>query len=99
MRLCEARGGFAAILNKGDPDSGALWLILREKGQVSGVYNQAQDGLGRLAWNAARPQDIENHEALDLYIQKQRRIDPDLWLIELDIPDAAQFTAESLAFD
>ncbi len=99
IRLSESKGGFAAIVHKGDPDSGVIWLQITQRGQFFGLFHQSRDESGQLAWIATRPQDVENHQALDLYIQKQRHIDPDLWLIELDVPDAAQFTAESIAFD
>ena len=34
-------------------------------------------------------------DAIDGWIERARRRDPDLWVIELDIPDAARFVAET----
>jgi hypothetical protein len=38
-------------------------------------------------------------EAVQGWIDRARRIDPDLWVVELDIPDAARFVAETLGRD
>ena len=36
-------------------------------------------------------------DAVPAWIEKARRRDPDLWVIELDIPQAGQFVDEMLA--
>jgi hypothetical protein len=36
-------------------------------------------------------------DAIPAWIERARRRDPDLWVIELDIPQAEQFVAEMLA--
>ena len=33
IRRAEAEGGFAAVLRKGDPDRGAMTLIIRDRGE------------------------------------------------------------------
>jgi hypothetical protein len=42
------------------------------------------------------PTPEEGLEALNLYIARRRRSDPDLWIIELDIPEAERFAAETI---
>ena len=92
-----AHGGFATLLAKGDATAGTILLVALEKGQVSGLWERVFSGNGDSGgydWTRIGPQDVENHAAFDDYISRRRRNDPDLWVIELDIPDAAQFTAD-----
>jgi hypothetical protein len=42
------------------------------------------------------PSPEEGHEALDHYIARRRRSDPDLWVIELDVAEAERFAVETL---
>jgi hypothetical protein len=38
-------------------------------------------------------------DAIESWTERARRRDPDLWIIELDIPDAARFVAETASGD
>jgi len=49
---------------------------------------------GGYEWRA-----VASGEAIPGWIERARRNDPDLWVVELDIPDAARFVAETLAAD
>ena len=37
---------------------------------------------------------MESDEELQLLIERRRRFDPDLWILELDIASAERFAAE-----
>ena len=45
-------------------------------------------------WNAAGPADAEEPQALADYVARRRRNAPDLWVVELDSPDAEQIAGE-----
>jgi hypothetical protein len=94
IRHTEAHGGFATILAKGDATAGAILLVAMDKGRVSGLWERIFGLAGSYEWAQIGPQDVENPSRFDDYISRRRRGDPDLWVIELDIPDAAQFTAD-----
>jgi hypothetical protein len=94
IRHTEAHGGFATILAKGDSTAGAILLVAMDKGRVSGLWERIFVLAGSYEWTQIGPQDVENPSGFDDYISRRRRGDPDLWVIELDIPDAAQFTAD-----
>lgn len=96
MRLASRDNGFAAVIAKGDPTSGALLLQLLEKGRFFGLFERTLDASGSYSWGRTGPQDIENTELLAEYLERRRSRDPDLWIVELDIPDAERFIAESL---
>ncbi len=97
LRKTSAAGGFAVVLAKGDPTAGAILVVAAEKGQVSGLWERTLAGSGVYEWTQAGPQHIEIQGQFDEYIARRQSNDPDLWVIELDIPDAAQFTARFTA--
>jgi hypothetical protein len=95
IRKAEGEGGFAAVLVKGDPTSGAMLLILTERGGNPRILERLLRPDGSYRW--AQP--IENPAEVPAFIARRRQFDPDLWLIELDIPSMERFTAEMTGFD
>ena len=95
IRRAQAEGGFAAILKKGDPDRGALVLIVREKGELYGILERELRPDFTYGWSFKRlDARAERHSVADLIARKER-FDPDLWLIELDIAEPERFIAET----
>jgi hypothetical protein len=94
MRLAQSQNGFAAVLAKGDPNAGTLLLHMVEKGRFSGIFERQLDGSGQYLWRECGPQNVENKQEIGEYSERRRARDPDLWIIELDVPDATQFIAE-----
>jgi hypothetical protein len=99
LREVHARGGTGAVICKGDPTSGALLLLCTEKGQITGVYDYVLDPSGH--YNLARlaSAKIETAEKVELLCAERRRFDPDLWIVELDIPNGERFIADFTARD
>jgi len=91
MRRVEAEGGFATVLHKGDPDRGALTLILQKRGEIRGILERELGPDFRYEWNfrAAGSDSIADFTARKL------QFDRDSWLIELDIADPERFIAET----
>lgn len=94
IRLCESAGGHAMVLAKGDAISGSILLLSAEKGVNTGLWERVLTQDGHYRWQAIGPQDIADNEALTPYIERRKRQDPDLWLIELDIPDGPRLIAQ-----
>ncbi|WP_411973980.1 DUF1491 family protein [Sphingobium sp. 3R8] len=95
-RRVAAAGGFATILVRGDAISGVILVQTMEKGQESGLFERVSNFAGGHALMRCGPSVEEGSEALALYVARRRRSDPDLWIIELDIPEAERFAAETL---
>ena len=95
FRRVQAAGGFAVVLARGDDSAGAILLLCRERGTVKSLLERTVDLDGRYRWTPCGPQHVESEEERDRYIARRRGQDPDLWLIELDVPDAERFAAES----
>ena len=93
-RLAARDGGFVAVLAKGDPTSGSMILQLLEKGQFRGLFERFPDPKGVQRWQVTGPQTIVNTQEIEEFLARRRRVDPDLWVIELDIPDAERFVAD-----
>ena len=94
IRRVEAAGGHAMVLAKGDATAGAILLVIADRGRIVRVVERML-GLDEVyRWNAAGPADFEEPQALADYIARRRRNDPDLWVVELDSPDAEQIAGE-----
>ena len=95
IRRAEAEGGFAAVLRKGDPDRGAMTLILRERGELHGILERELGADFTYGWSLKRLEQTAEREFVADMVAKKVRFDPDFWLIELDIPQAERFIAET----
>ncbi|MCH8616851.1 DUF1491 family protein [Sphingomonas sp. SM33] len=95
-RRAEAQGGFAAVLKKGDPDRGALTLILRCRGEVHGLLERELGPDFTYQWVFKKFPETAGSDSLDELVRKKARFDADFWLIELDIADPERFIAETM---
>ena len=93
-RLAESQGGFAAVLQKGDSQAGAILVILCEKGRKLRIVERVLQPDGVYAWQDVSSQTIENEEQAERFLERRRKFDPDIWIIELDIASAERFAAE-----
>ena len=99
VRRAEAEGGFAAVLAKGDATAGSILVVLTEKGVKTALYERTLQSDGRYSWAASHGQAAEKAEEVPESIARRRRFDPDLWVLELDIPSIERFAAAMNAFD
>lgn len=99
IRSAEAEGGFAAVLARGDDRAGAVVVILSERGGTPRVMERILQPGGAYKWQESGGQAAENPEELEKFLGRRRKIDPDVWLLELDIPSVERFAAVMTAFD
>ena len=99
LRRAESKGGFGAVLAKGDATSGSILLILLEKGENPRVLERVLQPAGGYSWQDIASQPSEVPQQVPELVARRRRFDPDLWVLELDIPSAERFIAELGAFD
>jgi hypothetical protein len=97
IRRVGIEGGHAAVLTRGDPESGAILLACAEKGRVSHLIERVLDLDGRYHWAPCGPPESDDPDALPQYLARRRSRDPDIWIVELDIADAERFAAETIA--
>lgn len=94
IRKAEGEGGFGAVLAKGDSTAGSILVILLEKGGNPRLFERLLQADGTYSWQESGSQRVENPREVPEFIARQRRFDPDLWVIELDIASAERFAAE-----
>jgi hypothetical protein len=94
QRRAESQGGFAAVLARGDPTAGAVLVILAERGEKIRILERLLDRGERYVWQDVGQQALANEDEFKRFLDRRRRFDPDIWLIELDVASAERFAAE-----
>ena len=86
IRRTEARGYSAVLVVRGDEDAGAVLVKVNRIDFGCVVYTQVRDEHGNPAWlSGTGSAPVSEADAND-YIDRQRKYDADLWLIEVEDP-------------
>jgi hypothetical protein len=85
VRRVFAAGGFAAVLARGADAPVPVLIVTRDVGQVA-LWERMPDASAGRVWRVSA-----EGEAVEARLEKARRYDPDCWVVELDIADAARF--------
>jgi hypothetical protein len=89
IRRCDLAAVAAAVVARGDDDGGAILLKFSGRDGGCSVLSQVRGQDGELVWmQATGPMPVAEADA-DSYIERQRRRDPDLWVIEIESGSAA----------
>lgn len=93
IRRAEIAGAFATVARKGDTRAGTVLVktLNRRSGEAK-LYAEAFRGEGERVW--MQPQPGKSEADLDAYVERQTRIDPDLWLIEIEDAEGRHFLTE-----
>ena len=95
IRRAELAGAFAMVVRKGDPRAGAVLVkVLDRRDRTARLYAEATKGDGERVWMQPVPSDAEAE--LDAYVERARRIDPDLWVVEIDDVQGRHFLTEAV---
>jgi hypothetical protein len=86
LRMGNANGRFGVVVRKGDPDAGGVLVVLRGRDGLS-VLSQVRSAEGELAWMRATGPGAVDDAAVEAYIARQVKFDPDVWVIEFEAPD------------
>ncbi len=91
IRRAGADGGFASVLQKGEPDAGTILVVLTDRGRDARVYERMPRADGSRDWELARREDPENKTEFQEWLDRRGKQDPDLWIVELDIANGERF--------
>jgi hypothetical protein len=91
IRSVEAAGGFAMVVAKGERDAGTLLLICCERGAQARALERMPQADGTRAWTPSRVQDPDDPAEFWNYIERRKKQDSDLWIVELDVAGAERF--------
>ena len=98
IRRVELGGGFAVVAHKGDARAGSVLVkvVDRSTGRVR-LFSEATGVNGETLW--MRPSRSEQESDLDAYVARARRIDPDLWVVEIEDRQGRHFLTEDVEED
>ncbi|HXI87158.1 MAG TPA: DUF1491 family protein [Parvularculaceae bacterium] len=90
MRRAQGAGAFAHVARKGDPDAGAVAVKVFVGEARARLFMQSRDLDGAAVWRETfdGPQ-AEND--VDARLTKERRVDPDLWIVEIEDKEGRSF--------
>lgn len=95
IRRAEQGGAFAAVARKGDPRAGAVLVkAVNRRAGTARLYSEATRGDGERIWMQPAATEVESE--LDAYIQRALRIDPDLWVVEIEDAEGRHFLVETV---
>ena len=94
IRAAEAAGGFGTVLQKGERDAGVILVLTIERGGNPRLWERMPRLDGKRIFEAVREQSPENPGDFQDYLDRRMARDRDIWLIELDVPNAERLVAE-----
>jgi hypothetical protein len=93
LRRANDAGGFGVVRARGEESGGAI-LVIAEDGGETTLLERGLGPDGHPALIEQKPGD-----SVEDYWKRRRSRDPDLWVIELSIPQAKRLVAETLGVD
>lgn len=93
VRRAFATGGFAAVARRGATEAGAAMLTLRDRAGGISLYAPAP----QTSYDEARPDERmfaqvlrgADEDEVQRRIERELRFDPDLWVVDFEIDEAA----------
>lgn len=84
IRRCDLAAVGVAVAARGDGDAGSILLKLNGRDDGCSVLAEARRPDGSAVWMRATGAAPVPEAEADAYIARQRRFDPDLWVVEID---------------
>jgi hypothetical protein len=98
IRRVEMGGGFAMVIRKGDARAGAVLIkLINPRAGTSRLLAEATRGDGERVW--MRPLRSAADGDLDAYVERAIRIDPDVWVVEVEDNHGRHFLVETVEND
>ncbi len=95
IRRAELEGAYATVVKKGDARGGAVIVkAYNTSDRTARLYTEATGRDGEPLW--IQPVVSETESELDAYIERQRRYDPDLWVVEIEDRQGRHFLTEKV---
>lgn len=95
VRRLHSQGGFATVLNKGAEEAGAIFVVLLKPAGKADLYGPApqavfsDDGLSERLFEQLLAD--ADPISIDEMLEKQKRFDPDCWIVELEFSGEVDF--------
>ena len=93
IRRVELGGCFATLVRKGDARGGAVLVKTLDRRTGEGrLWSEATRADGEAIWMQPVASVLEAD--LDAYVERAARIDPDIWVVEIEDADGRRFLTE-----
>jgi hypothetical protein len=96
IRRCDLAAVAVAVVARGDAESGAVLIKLNDRATGFTVLAQARGPNGGLVWMRATGTSPVGETDADSYIARQRRFDPDVWVVEIESASAGPVIGEPI---
>ena len=87
VRRVFGAGGFAAIVKRGSLEAGAVFVVVRNRLGEAALFGPAP----QTSYDTAKPDerhfsrfDMDEDAAVDARLEKEKRFDPDIWVVEIE---------------
>ncbi|HEY3799822.1 MAG TPA: DUF1491 family protein [Caulobacteraceae bacterium] len=98
IRRANSGGAFATVVQRGDGRGGAVLVkLINRRDGTQRLYTETTRLDGEDVW--IQPIVADTEADLDAYIARAARIDPDLWVVEIDDPQGRHFLTEVVEGD
>ena len=87
IRRCVADNIPAAVVHRGEKNSGILILKINQLDAGVRVLSQTRDMEGAIAWMPALGGELVAEAEADAYIERAVKRDPDCWVVEIEDRD------------
>ncbi len=95
IRRAELGGAFGAVSRKGDARAGAVLVkAVNRRDNTARLFSEATRGDGERIW--MEPVASHDETELDAYIARTGRIDPDVWVVEIEDREGRHFLTETV---
>ncbi len=92
VRRCHGAGAPAFVTRKGDPDAGAVLVVIDRLDGTFRLFGRARDGQGSLVF--APLTDWTDAAAVQTALDRQTKFDPDLWTVAVESRTGEAFLDE-----
>ncbi|ODT08289.1 MAG: hypothetical protein ABS58_03370 [Mesorhizobium sp. SCN 65-20] len=88
LRRVFSDGGFGAVLSRGATEAGAVFILCRDRLGNVDLYGPAP----QTSYDSAKPDErqfslvesSDDAELIDKRLDRERRFDPDIWVVEVE---------------
>ena len=95
IRRCFAVEVAAYLRHRGEAGAGAVLIIAAKDGRAV-VYGRGMLADGHWGWRrASGPAALAATDA-EAYVERQRKVDPDLWVVEIEAPALTPFVDDAV---
>lgn len=88
IRRVFGAGGFAAVVKRGATEAGAVFVVTRNRLGEAFLYGPAP----QTSYDSAKPDERfftpigvgEDADAIEARLEREKRFDPDIWVVEIE---------------